>query len=507
MSDLLKPDQIFAGRYKVVAFLAKGGFGAVYSAEQTDTEAKVALKVLWPHLLDSDLAVEQFKLEAKLSNRIASEHVVRVYDVGQEVGTGKVYLSMELLEGKDFEDLVKEQGPIAPREVAVYFRQIASALEKAHNYLDKSGDPRPIVHRDLKPENLFLTHRETGEPCVKILDFGLAKVLGESGRTSNEFKGTPLFMSYEQASVGAITPQTDIWALGLVAFYLLTGRCYWLSAVDVETPITRIFSEVLSGPMSAPSERARSLGVSAIPSPAFDAWFARTVTRSSTHRFGSISECVAELLAVLDSMPAASASRGVVPMLPSPPDTTADAALLSIPEGGHGEGAASEALRTLQSARPPSDARGAGGETASPQSFDLPGLKPPSPVWRALILAGLVAGLFLLGLVFVRSQPSGDAVPLSSGPDPGGSTGPRSARAGASTAGIEPAQPLPALPLAETSTDAAAARPSDSARGVQDSAAGARRPRVVVQRSPVLPGASVTPAPVTVPDEDPYGSR
>jgi|RhiMethySRZTD1v2_1073278.scaffolds.fasta_scaffold13967_5 eukaryotic-like serine/threonine-protein kinase len=295
MHDALERDQIFAGRYRIQRFLAKGGFGAVYAAEQIDTEAQVALKVLWPNVLETKAALEQFSLEARVASRIASEHVVRVFDVGADAKTHRPFLAMELLVGQHFEELVERNGPIAWGDLAVYFLQIGSALDKAHGYVDKSGARRPIVHRDLKPENLFLTRRENGDPLVKILDFGLAKVLSQSANTSRELKGTPLFMAFEQAAVAPVTPQTDIWALGLIAFYLLTGRIYWISANTDESPFSRLFTEVLSSPFDPPSERARAIGCEVVLPDGFDAWFERCVNRDAALRFETAGECALAL--------------------------------------------------------------------------------------------------------------------------------------------------------------------------------------------------------------------
>jgi serine/threonine protein kinase len=299
MTDQLVPGQIFAGRYRIQRFIAKGGFGLVYAAEQIDTEAKVALKVIWSHVVESEDALEQFKLEARLASRVGSDHVARVFDVGRDSETDRPFLAMELLEGQHFEELVRTNGPVAPGALAEYFRQIGYALDRAHGYVDKDGVRRPIVHRDLKPENLFLTKRDGGAPSVKILDFGLAKMVGDAASLSHELKGTPLFMAFEQASVGPITPQTDIWALGLIAFYLLTGRCYWVSANTPESPFTRLFTEVLSAPLAPPSLRAQAVSAPVIPSPAFDAWFARCVIRDRNKRFDTAGECVEELARAL----------------------------------------------------------------------------------------------------------------------------------------------------------------------------------------------------------------
>ena len=310
MFDVLEKDHVFAGRYRIQRFLARGGFGAVYEAERVDTEARVALKVLWPNVLETKAAMEQFSLEARVASRIASEHVVQVFDVGADAKTQRPFLAMELLAGKHFEELVEDRGPIPHRELAVYYRQIGSALDKAHGYVDRNGARRPIIHRDLKPENLFLTRRENGEPLVKILDFGLAKVLSDTAHTSRELKGTPLFMAFEQAAVAPVTPQTDIWALGLIAFYLLTGRIYWLSANTDESPFSRLFTEVLSTPIDPPSERARVIG-SEVELPAgFDAWFDRCVNRDVSQRFETAGECSETLAALLERSHAAAKPPG-----------------------------------------------------------------------------------------------------------------------------------------------------------------------------------------------------
>jgi eukaryotic-like serine/threonine-protein kinase len=303
MSDLLKPGQLFARRYRIERFLAKGGFGAVYAAEQAETELKVALKVLWPHVLHSQDAVEKFKLEARVAGRVGSEHIVKVFDAGFDDATEMPFLCMELLDGEHLERVVKSGGPLSPGHVVTYFRQVCSALDRAHGYVDKDGAPKPIVHRDLKPENLFLANRESGGPIVKVLDFGIAKVLSNSMSVSHEVKGTPLYMAFEQASADRITPQTDIWALGLIAFFLLTGRCYWKTANLPEPSLTQLFGEVLATNIDPPSRRAAELGSPVALSPAFDAWFARCVNRDVSQRFATAGECAAALGAVFSGAP------------------------------------------------------------------------------------------------------------------------------------------------------------------------------------------------------------
>jgi serine/threonine-protein kinase len=284
VTDLLQPGQVLAGRFRIERFLAQGGFGAVFVAEQLATETRVALKVLWPQILSTQSAVERFMLEARVAGRVRSEHIVRVLDAGLDEQTRMPFLAMELLEGRDVQRLIEQHGPLPPDLVVGYLRQVASGLDKAHAYVDREGKHQPIAHRDLKPENLFVTQRDDGTAMVKILDFGIAKVLSQSANVSTEVKGTPLFMAYEQACGASITPQTDIWALGLIAFYMLTGVNYWRAANNPDAGITQLFGEVLSLPIVPPSQRLSELGRPNVLPPAFDAWFLCVVNRDQRQR-------------------------------------------------------------------------------------------------------------------------------------------------------------------------------------------------------------------------------
>jgi serine/threonine protein kinase len=197
-TNVFSPGDVFAGRYRIERFLAKGGMGAVFVAEHEGTERRVALKVLLGEVMASDGMRERFALEARLANRIKSEHVVEVLDAGYDQATCLPFLVMELLEGSDLERLVTTTGALSAEQVVGCLRQVSAALDKAHNYVDRDGRPQPIIHRDLKPENLFLTRRATGEPLVKLLDFGIAKVLGGETKISQDIRGTPTYMAPEQ---------------------------------------------------------------------------------------------------------------------------------------------------------------------------------------------------------------------------------------------------------------------------------------------------------------------
>jgi eukaryotic-like serine/threonine-protein kinase len=298
---MLQEGQVFAGRYRVERRIAQGGMGVIYAAEHVTTEDRVALKVLWPHVLGSQAAVEKFQLEARVAARIGSEHIVRIFDAGFDDNLSVPYLTMELLRGQTFEALVTGRGPLSAAELLVTFRQVAKALDKAHGYVSREGRATPIIHRDLKPENLFMALRDEGDAMVKVLDFGIAKVLSQSQKLSQEVRGTPRYMAYEQFTGGPTTPQLDIWALGLIAFYLLTGRTYWRSAASGDNELAQLLTEVLTLSIEAPSQRARALGVAPSWPPSFDAWFQQCVNRDINARFVSAGAAVEALAAVFAS--------------------------------------------------------------------------------------------------------------------------------------------------------------------------------------------------------------
>jgi serine/threonine-protein kinase len=290
--DSLAQGTLIGERYRIVAPLARGGFGTVYVAEQISTERQVALKLLLPQL--DGVSVERLLTEARIPSRVNSEHIVQVIDAGIDGVTSAVYLVMELLSGITLAELVKKNGPRPPSETAEYMRQIASGLDKAHTWLDRDGRPAPIIHRDLKPENIFLAKRDDGSPLIKILDFGTAKVLSQTTQISGVLLGTPQYMAYEQAAGEPLTAATDIWAFGLITFYLLTARSYWL-AVAREGAYAQLFGEVLTLPLPRASDRARELGFQGQLPPEFDAWFARCVNRDVSQRFPSAGAAANEL--------------------------------------------------------------------------------------------------------------------------------------------------------------------------------------------------------------------
>jgi serine/threonine-protein kinase len=317
---------IVGERYRIVAPLARGGFGAVYVAEQLTTERRVALKVLARY--DELVSVERLLAEARVTSRIVSDHIVQVIDAGVDRPSGDVFVVMELLRGQTLDDRVMEHGALPVEECAEYMRQIAVGLDKAHGHVDRAGRPTPIVHRDLKPSNIFIAARDDGQPLLKILDFGAAKVLSQTTKASGMIRGTPQFMANEQAVGEPSTPVTDVWAFGLIAFYLLTGHSYWLT-VQRDGSGDQLFAEILMLPLVPASQRARELGLSVPLTPAFDRWFARCVNRSSAQRFASAGLAAGELSRLLgvDSLRVSEAPGRAVAV--EPVTTLSDRALAS----------------------------------------------------------------------------------------------------------------------------------------------------------------------------------
>ena len=291
---LLAPDTLFHGRYLVVRSIKTGGMGAVYEVEDQNTKRPRALKVMLPAALEKTDLRARFAQEARITGRVESDHIVQVSDAGIDAGSGMLFLVMDLLRGDELGELSARDGPLLPDAVVLYLQQVALALDKTH----AAG----IVHRDLKPENLFLTRRDDGSPCVKILDFGVAKLAVQNslaGRTA--VVGTPLYMAPEQIrGDGLVDLRADLYALGHIAYTLLTGGAYWSPEAKVSGSIFTFFQKILAGPPEAASVRAARQNAT-LPQ-AFDEWFARATALEASQRFERATIAVARLR---EALPAA----------------------------------------------------------------------------------------------------------------------------------------------------------------------------------------------------------
>ena len=275
MGPELGAGAVIAGDFRVEALLGRGGMGAVYRVLQISTERRRALKLLHPVLVDDEQARERFFQEARIGSRIASDRVVEVIGAGVDGNTP--WLAMELLDGEDLATRLK-RSPLAGAEARSLFGQLGEALAAAHAV--------GVVHRDLKPENVFLvrSRKEGARPTVKVLDFGIAKMVAEAGAQTAPC-GTPLFMAPEQATGAAITPAADVWALGLLVFRALSGRHYWRSASGPNPSPMLALREAAVDELVPASRRARELGAGELWAAGLDAWFARCVVRDPGARF------------------------------------------------------------------------------------------------------------------------------------------------------------------------------------------------------------------------------
>jgi len=223
MTAPVQVGDILADKYRVERVLGQGGMGIVVGARHLHLGESVAIKFLLPAAMTNPQAVLRFSREARAAARIKSEHVGRVYDVGTLPG-GAPYMVMEFLEGDDLSALLAKKGPLPFSTAVEYLVQACEAIAVAH----AAG----VVHRDLKPSNLFLTRGPDGSPCIKVIDFGISKVLPRDQEDiaagelteSAMMMGSPYYMPPEQMrSAREVDGRADVWSLGCILFALLTG--------------------------------------------------------------------------------------------------------------------------------------------------------------------------------------------------------------------------------------------------------------------------------------------
>jgi eukaryotic-like serine/threonine-protein kinase len=215
---MVRPGEIFADKYRVERVLGEGGMGIVVAAHHIHLDERVALKFLRREIAHEHNAAERFLREARTATKVKSEHIARIFDVGTHDGVH--YMVMEHLDGETLGTVLERTGPIPVPLAIEYVVQMCGALGEAH----ASG----IVHRDLKPDNVFLTKRGNGTPCVKILDFGISKVIDDSAKrmtATSALMGSPLYMSPEQlVDPRGVDHRADIWAIGVLLYELVSGK-------------------------------------------------------------------------------------------------------------------------------------------------------------------------------------------------------------------------------------------------------------------------------------------
>jgi serine/threonine protein kinase len=229
-------DRVIGGRYRVLSLVGEGAMGAVYQGRQIELDKRVAIKLIAAgHDEDPEL-LARFRREARAASRVESEHIVQVFDCGQDPEVG-YYLVMEFLDGEDLASLLERRGSLPSADAVAIAVQIARALTKAH----EAG----VVHRDLKPANVFLVPREDDVPLVKLVDFGISKVFSEGSvlTRAGTIVGTVQYMSPEQARGEPIDPRLDLWALGCVLYEMLAGQPAILPAETIEQVVGQLLGD------------------------------------------------------------------------------------------------------------------------------------------------------------------------------------------------------------------------------------------------------------------------
>ena len=272
--------RVLSERYRILRKLGEGGMGVVYLAEHVVIEKKIALKVLFPDLTRRADLVQRFIQEAKSASRIGHENVIDITDFGQSP-EGYVFIAMEYLSGQDLGQLLKSAGSLPWARAQPIIVQIVKALRAAHE--------RGIIHRDMKPENIFIIPRDDGREFVKVLDFGIAKVMGLDEDVprltcTGMIFGTPEYMSPEQAQGQPVDHRVDIYAVGCIMFHVLTGRVPFKADS---------FMGILSKHMMEAPESPRALNPAI--DPAIEAVILRAMQKDPAKRFQSMRELLQAL--------------------------------------------------------------------------------------------------------------------------------------------------------------------------------------------------------------------
>lgn len=267
----LAPGTVLADRFRIEELIGVGGMGVVYRATDQSLDVPVALKLLRPELASRPEAFERFRQELLLARQVSSPHVVRIHDIGQH--EGRWLISMDYVDGEPLDKRMDREGRLAPDEALRITRQIAEGLAAAH--------ARGVVHRDLKPANVLID----GDGNAYVNDFGVARSLVSSGLTqSGTVVGTPDYLSPEQARGEAVDPRSDLYALGLILYEMLSGELPFAGGTVAEVLGQRMVRTPL------PVTRKR---------PELPAWIARLLNKllrpQPAHRFRNAGELIAAI--------------------------------------------------------------------------------------------------------------------------------------------------------------------------------------------------------------------
>ena len=344
----LQPGEIIDGKYRIVRLVGEGGMGAVYEGENTRIKRRVAIKVLHAAVAEKTDVVQRFEREAQAAGTIGSEHIVEVLDLGN-LPSGERFMVMEFLDGEDLTGRIKRLKRLTPEQCVPLMCEVLEGLAAAH--------AAEIIHRDLKPDNIYILTSKAGRSdFVKILDFGVSKFSALDNEMSmtrtGAVMGTPYYMSPEQAKGGQIDARSDLYAMGVVLYQMVTGRVPFNAGSFNEL----LFKIALESP--EPVEQI----VPDCPKPFIDI-INRAMARDVDDRFQSALEFRQVLEAYL-------ASGGRTEALPQMPDMRA-------PMGSYPHASASMGAVSMDGAG--ASMQGMPGQHAGGMQQSSPGFQAPQP--------------------------------------------------------------------------------------------------------------------------------
>jgi serine/threonine-protein kinase len=390
--------QVLNNRFKVESKIGEGGFGAVYRGVQLATGRKVALKLLHPEMTKDENLVARFRREGMVLCNLRDAHTITTYDFDQ-TPDGTLYIAMELLEGKSLHQLFHEQAPLEWRRMFKILTEMCSSLAEAH--------AQGIVHRDLKPENVYLESRPGNPEFVKILDFGIAKVMrgdtidpqSPQLTATGQTLGTLEYMSPEQLMGKQLDGRSDVYALGVVAYEMITGR---LPFPDAKGPAGLITAQLKQTP--APPSTANPKVQ--LP-PSADRVILKCLEKDKNNRYADVTHLAAALQEVIAEHTAVTSSQsGERPYPPEALDGRWDAPKGLPPTPAPGASQAQPQAST-QPGAPGTGIRSMGISAGQPRSLPLtpvPGSAGSSQPMQPLPLTPVPGG-------HPSPMPQGGAVP------------------------------------------------------------------------------------------------
>lgn len=274
---------VFGERYEIESVIGSGGMSVVYKAKHKLMDKIVAIKLLDPRLVRQQLAVKRFQQEAQAASRLSHPNVIVVHDFGM-TPDGQPYMVMDYLGGRSLQDILDENPSLEPPRAKRIFTQTASGLSHAH----KMG----VIHRDIKPNNIIIDYDHMGDEAVKIVDFGIAKLVSEGANPAErltragEFFGTSVYMSPEQCRGKDVDARSDIYSLGCVMFESLTGLPPFEGENDLDT-----FQMQLSAEPPRFKERRPDLSIPA----EFEYIVRKTLEKNADDRYQSMDELMEDL--------------------------------------------------------------------------------------------------------------------------------------------------------------------------------------------------------------------